>query len=92
MNKAEITGTPKLHDSAVDLEYAAAKKEGRQPVCPYCGEPLEIRIREDGSVVWVWDEAMGGYDRQSEGTPYLPYCAHCLKEDIDFIDYDLVEF
>jgi len=92
MSKVEITGNPKLTDSVVDLEYAAAKKEGRQPNCPYCGKPLEVRITERGGVAWVWDEAMGCYDMQSEGTPHLPYCALCLAEDSDFIDYDMVQW
>ncbi len=89
----EITGSPKLHGSAVDLEYAAAKEEGRQPNCPYCGKPLEIRMVEDGGVIsWIWDEAMGCYDMQSDGTSHAPCCARCLKPDWDFIDHDLVEF
>ncbi len=90
-DKTEITGNPKLHDSAIDLEYAAAKKEGRQPNCPFCGEPLEVRLKEDGTTCWIWDEDAGCFDRQG-GTSNVPYCAFCMKEDWDFIDHDLVEF
>jgi len=64
------TGTMELTDSKIDLEYAAAKKEGRQPICPFCGEPLEVKIREDGEP---------------------PYCAFCLHEDWDFLDYDFIK-
>lgn len=90
-DKVEITGNPKLHDSKIDLEYAAAKKEGRQPNCPYCGKPLEIRMESRNTICWVWDEDMGSFDMQS-GTIGTPYCAHCLKADMDFIDHDLVGF
>lgn len=89
----EITGNPKLQDSVVDLEYAAAKKEGRQPNCPYCGKPLEVRMVEEGGVIcWVWDEDMECFDMQSSGVAHTPFCAYCQKEDWDFIDHDLVEF
>ena len=84
-------GTMELTDSAVDKEYAAAKKEGRQPNCPYCGEPLEVWLREDGITCWVWDEEAGCFDKQG-GTSNAPYCARCLHSDWDFIDHDLVEF
>jgi len=92
MSEVKITGTPKLHDSAVDLEYAAAKREGRQPNCPHCGAPLEIRLTEQGGICWVWDEELKRFEAQHEGTAHLPFCANCLYESIDFIDHDMVEF
>ena len=92
-DEVEITGSPKLQGSVVDLEYAAAKKEGRQPNCPYCGEPLEIRMIEEGGVIcWVWDEDAECFDMQTDSSSNAPYCAHCLHSDWDFIDHDLVEF
>ena len=91
MAETEITGTPKLNDSRIDLEYAAAKKEGRQPNCPFGGEPLEIRLREDGMTCWVWDENLEGFDKQG-GSSNAPYCAYCLHSDWDFIDHDLVQW
>jgi len=90
MSEVEITGTPKLQDSKIDIEYAAAKKEGRQPNCPFCGEPLEVRIREEGGTVWAWNEDIKRYEAQSEGNANPPYCAFCLREDWDFLDYDFI--
>jgi len=85
------TGTMELTDSKIDLEYAAAKKEGRQPICPFCGEPLEVKIREDGETWWRWDKVMKYYEPQSEGDANPPYCAFCLHEDWDFLDYDFIK-
>ena len=91
MSKGEITGTPKMQDSVIDLEYAAARKEGRQPNCPFCGKPLEVRIREDGGTVWRWDKVEKRYEPQSEGDANPPYCAYCLEADWDFLDYDFIQ-
>ena len=91
MSEAGITGTPKLHDSVVDKEYAAAKKEGRQPNCPYCGEPLEL-VMEGAHVCWAWDEVRERYVMGLDSTSTPPYCVHCGKKDWDFIDTDLVVF
>ena len=79
-------------ESPVVNEYAAAKKEGRQPICPYCGNPLEIRMKEDGIIYWIWDEDMGCFVMQRDSISDIPYCAHCLKEDWNFIDHDFVGF
>jgi hypothetical protein len=86
-----VPGTAKLQDSKIDIEYAAARKEGRQPVCPFCGEPLEVRIREDGGTWWRWDKVTGSYEPESEGVPNVPYCAFCLHEDWDFLDYEFIQ-
>jgi hypothetical protein len=77
MIEAEITGTPKLHDSVVDKEYAAAKKEGRQPNCPYCGEPLEVWLREDGITCWVWMKKQGALtSRAALQTHHIVHAAY----------------
>ncbi len=91
MSEGEITGTPKLEDSKIDLEYAAARKEGRQPICPFCGEPLEVRIDERGGTWWKWDEDGGCYEAESESSGNPPYCAFCLHGDWDFMDYDFIQ-
>lgn len=91
MNDGEITGNPKPY-SPVDREYAAAIKEGRQPNCPHCGKPLEIRLTEQGGICWVWDDELKCFEVQHEGSAHLPYCAKCLYEDASFVDHDLVEF
>lgn len=91
MGDVEITGNPKLEDSAIDLEYAAARKEGRQPVCPFCGTKLEVEIREDSRTCWVWDEDLGEYEIQRESDADPPYCKWCEHGDWDFLDYDFIQ-
>jgi len=74
-------------------EYEQAKREGRQPNCPYCGEPLEINETQYEHIRWRWDEEQGGYVKQDDdGDADRPYCASCHTEDWDFIDFDLVNF
>jgi len=75
-------------------EYKLAKKEGRQPVCIYCGKPLDKIIQSQLQVItWWWDKEKKCYVKDDciEDAD-KPFCASCDKEDWDFVDEDLVDY
>ena len=44
-----------LEDNDVQTEFQKAKAGGRQPLCPYCGAPLEIGQFYTVYAHWSWD-------------------------------------
>ena len=74
------------NESIVNAEYAAAKREGRQPICPYCKKPLEVRQNQRDQILWSWDEGLKLYVKTSDGDADAPYCVACQAEDWDFIN------
>ncbi len=89
-HKKHIIG--KSLPKTVQEEYQLAKKQHRQALCVYCGEPLEVIQIQSDYVHWYWDEIIHSYkqyeDKKRESEP--PYCLNCSRQDWDFIDYDLV--
>ena len=75
-------------------EYELAKKEGRQPICIYCGKPLdEIRQMQYEFIVWRWDKDKKCYIKDDDsGDTDRPFCASCEAEDWDFVDENLVSY
>lgn len=78
------------NESIVQAEYAAAKQEGRQPRCPYCGALLGVRQQQNETIYWRWTGKR--FEKRSEGDATPPYCVNCQAEDWDFIDNNLVGF
>jgi len=71
-------------------EYAAARKEGRQPNCPYCHQPLEVAVHQHVRISWLWED--GKYIKSEDGDSDAPFCAFCKTSDWAFIDEDLVSW
>ena len=75
-----------MAESLVLTEYQQAKEEGRQPNCPYCGQPLEVRETQYEYLTWRWSEALGRFVKHKSGDADKPYCAKCEERDWDFLD------
>ena len=68
-------------------EYELAKKEPRQPLCVYCGKPLEISQNLYNYIDWRWDPKTKSYRKIDDmGDADAPYCVKCLMEDWGFVD------
>ena len=80
-------------ESPILEEYQKAKKEGRQPNCPFCNRPLELSQTQYTDIHWTWNTEEKRYIKDdSSGDAEKPYCVHCDTKDWDFIDFDLVDF
>ncbi len=80
-------------ENAIKEEYKRAKAEHRQPICPYCSEPLEVCQTQAVYISWNWNEQEKKFiNSNSGGDADKPYCASCEAHDWDFIDFDLVNF
>lgn len=82
----------KMGKSEILEEYQRAKAESRQPECPYCRSPLEIKQTQLEYVLWKWNAKTGCYDVELDGEGSDPFCAACGTQDRGFIDHDLVDF
>jgi len=77
--------------SEVFEEFSKAKAEGRQPVCPYCQEPLEIGQFYSVYVGWTWNNKEKHYQQEEpDWDGDAPFCDTCETKDWDFTDNDLV--
>ena len=86
----EIEG---LEDDDVQKEYRRAKAEGRQPLCPYCGAPLEIGQFYTVYVRWTWDKRDKIYKKDDTNwEAEKPFCDACEEKDWDFINTGPIEF
>ncbi len=84
----EICGAQDLPDTMRE-EYKLARKEGRQPRCIYCGEPLQVYQNQHVYYTWEWNERKKCFERSAEdGDSDKPFCACCEISDWDFIDED----
>jgi formate hydrogenlyase subunit 6/NADH:ubiquinone oxidoreductase subunit I len=91
-NIEEIRNTP-IKKRTVPEEYRLAKHEMRQPLCVYCGEPLEVCQTENTCIIWVWSDSGKHYIRDDdEGNAETPFCRECEAADWDFVDGDLVDY
>lgn len=77
-------------------EMALAAKQGRQPVCVYCGHPLDKVLETQYEyITWAWN-ADNGYYKDAVGDSDKPYhnCSKCPDgcgmHDSDFADNDMI--
>lgn len=67
---------------SIEQEFVNAKKEGRQPRCSECGQPLVIMQCFYRIIAFKWDEQMKRYRKAliDEGTerPESQVCGHEL--------------
>ncbi len=75
--------------SIIQAEYAAARREGRQPRCPYCQADLSIRQSSRREIYWQWNGER--FERRTGDETYIPHCAICHVFDWNFIDNDFVK-
>lgn len=80
-------------------EMALAAKEGRQPLCVYCGHPLDkVSETQYEYITWAWNAEKGGYFQDTVGDSDKPYhqCSKCPDgcgvHDPDFADNDLIYY
>ena len=70
--------------------YQKALKEGVQPNCPYCQEPLRVYLPLLDT--WTWDEKRKNYELEGmEVDDAAPYCANCETADWDFFSGEEAE-
>jgi len=80
-----------VETSEVFEEFNKAKAEGRQPVCPYCHESLEVGQFYSVYVRWKWNDNKKGYEQEKpDWDGDAPFCDACEEQDWDFADNDLV--
>ena len=78
--------------SVIEREYKRAASEGRQPRCPFCGDPLEVAQTQLQYLVWRWDQDKKRYCQLApNGDAGKPYCLACETADWEFVDGDLVD-
>lgn len=69
--------------------YRKALKTKTQPICPYCNDPLKVRVTECVEIIWEWDDETKIYVKVSYGDceQYFmaPICDECCYEDYDFL-------
>jgi len=79
--------------SPVIEEFEKAQKEGRQPKCIYCGEPLEVVETQGIELKWVWNEKTKKFEKiEGDGWSDKPACANCEVKDWDFTNNGFCEY
>ena len=81
-------------DPEIRAEFELAEKEGRQPNCIYCGEPLDIGQSFYTYVWWKWSNETKKYEKFQENYADCdkPYCLKCGSKDWDFTNNKWVEY
>jgi hypothetical protein len=77
------------NESRVQAEYAAAKRESRQPRCPYCHAVLGVRQISRHETYWRWNGER--FEKHTSDVIDEPYCVNCEALDWRFIDNDFVK-
>lgn len=74
--------------------FELAEKEGRQPDCIYCGNPLEIGQSFYTDIRWKWNPELRHYDKfeDRDADCDKPYCLSCHTHDWDFTNNKWVEY
>jgi len=91
--KLQSIKSKSLHNRTIEEEYLLAEAEKRQPLCIYCGKPLEISQTQFVSINWTWDKKKRKFIKDdSGGDADKPYCRKCETKNWDFVDFDLVNF
>ena len=87
----EQTKNKPLNQRTVKEEIELAAAEKRQPKCPYCENPLEVRETQTVDLTWKWDNNKECYVKsEGEGTSYKPECANCETKDWEFTNNELI--
>ena len=74
-------------------EFKKAKAEGRQPLCSYCHEPLEIGQFYSVYVHWSWNNKKKRFQKEEPyWDPGSPFCDACETKDWDFINTGPIDF
>ena len=88
----EVNAKP-LSERTVKEEIILAVHEKRQPKCPYCEKPLEVREIQDIDLHWSWDEKEKRYHkREGEGCSNKPECVNCETKDWEFTNNALIRY
>ena len=88
----EINAKP-LGKRSVKEEIELAAHENRQPKCPYCEKPLEVREIQDVDLYWKWDSKEKRYVKiEGEGSSNKPECANCETKDWEFTNNSLIKY
>jgi hypothetical protein len=85
--------------SDIDLEikdmFETAEKEGKQPNCIYCGEPLEIAQSFYTDLWWKRNAETKRYEKFQEDSSAdcdKPYRLKCSAKDWDFTNNKWVQY
>ena len=105
MLMAEDIGLEKQKESEPDKSYfdvdpeiremfESAEKKGEQPICIYCGGPLEIGQTFYTDVLWKWDPDTKRYEKLQKDSADCdkPYCIRCGAKDWDFTNNKWAEY
>jgi hypothetical protein len=81
-------------DPEIRQMFETAEKEGRQPNCISCGEPLEIGQSFYTDVWWKWDPDTRRYQKFQEDYANCdkPYCLKCQYRDWDLTNNKWVQY
>ena len=74
--------------------FESAEKEDEQPICIYCGGPLEIGQTFYTYVWWKWNPDTKRYQKLQKDSADCdkPYCIRCGAKDWDFTNNKWVEY
>lgn len=73
-------------ENSILQEYKKAIKEKRQPICPFCGEPLEVTQTQFTYIYWTWSDKKGRFVKDdSRGDAEKPFCVNCGMKCWDFV-------
>jgi len=75
------------HDEAgMEEELRRAAQEGRQPICIYCHQPLQVAQRVEEQIIWYWNPESKAYEKMRLLVDTLdkPYCTSCNTPDEHF--------
>ena len=81
-------------DPEIREMFETAEKEGRQPNCISCGEPLEIGQSFYTNVWWKWNLETKKYEKFQEDSADCdkPYCLRCEYKDWDLTNNKWVKY
>lgn len=70
-----------------------AVNAGKQPLCPYCHAPLEVREMQTIALTWRWNPFQKNYVKtQDEGYSEKPECARCGVKDWEFTNNGVIKY
>jgi len=81
-------------DPEIREMFESAEKEDEQPICIYCGGPLEIGQTFYTDVWWKWNPDTKRYQKLQKDSADCdkPYCIRCGAKDWDFTNNKWVEY
>ena len=81
-------------DPEIRQMYELAEREGRQPNCIYCGNPLEIGQTYYTDIRWRWNSVLRSYEKleNRDADCDKPYCLDCEAKDWNFTNNKWVQY